>query len=126
MLTYVKHFNDFNNSIDFSLLRTSKEKIEFTSNLIKQDSFDTVAIITSSGTISDILAEAWRLTNTIDEPWFKNQNISVAEKYQNSCRSSSIGDIIVIGNDTYIIDTIGFISINQAFAESNINKLKGI
>jgi hypothetical protein len=71
------------------------------------DNYDLVAEVET-----DKLSEAFRLTNTIDNPWWENP--SVEKKFLSSgCRSTSIGDIVEINGDFYKCAPIGWTSLGE-------------
>jgi len=64
------------------------------------------------GSISSICEDAYKLTNSIQHPWYKNTDIQVNENVQNGCRSTSIGDVIQIAGESYVVMSIGFKHLN--------------
>lgn len=74
-----------------------------------KDKYESVAHVMLGGRIVEMLEEAYRLTNTIDEAWYENPDLTVYENAQNGCRSTSVGDIISIdGWGEYVVDGFGF------------------
>lgn len=55
------------------------------------------------------LDTAYRLTNNIDDVWTKNPGVKVY--VGESDRSTSVGDLLVKDNITYIVAAIGFVRI---------------
>jgi len=60
-------------------------------------------------TSENVLDIAFRLTNSIDYPWYLNKDLNVTEDAKEGCRSTSKGDIIMINGITYIVSSYGFI-----------------
>lgn len=76
-----------------------------------------VAIVSFDYEISlhSALDAAYRDTNTIDQPWWNNENVEMVgrAKLAGGCRSTSVGDRIEIERDDgttelYSVDYIGF------------------
>ena len=73
----------------------------------------TVAILELGGKLNDVLNEAYRLTNSIGSAWYKNKEISVSEEAINGCRSTSIGDIVEVCGVSYMVDSVGYICLDD-------------
>jgi len=58
-------------------------------------------------TIDEKLEKAYVLTNTIDSAWWNNKAVTKLFK-GNSCRSTSPGDMVMIGNDTFKCEATGW------------------
>jgi hypothetical protein len=58
-------------------------------------------------TIDEKLEKAYVLTNTIDMAWWKNKDVTKLFK-GNSCRSTSPGDMVIIGKDTFKCESSGW------------------
>jgi len=57
----------------------------------------------------DVLNEIYRLTNSVDYAWYDCEKSKPTKKTkQNGCRSTSIGDVIEIDNQQYLVDSFGF------------------
>ena len=65
------------------------------------------------GTLNKVLNQAYELTNSIDTSWFKNVDIWVSEKAQKGCRSTSVGDVIVVNDAPYMVAGCGFTYIGE-------------
>jgi hypothetical protein len=71
--------------------------------------YSLVAEVMVGGTLSRVLETAYRLTNSSDKAWYKGgEDIWVDEKAKKGCRSTSVGDLIVIHSDIYIVMPVGF------------------
>ena len=69
----------------------------------------TVAFVDCKGTMSDNakLEEAFVKTNSINDAWWKNEGVTpmFGEK---SCRSTSVGDMVLIGTTKYECKPLGW------------------
>jgi hypothetical protein len=54
------------------------------------------------------LDEAYRLTQNINHSWPLNPEVSIEIAGRNRFRSTHIGDVLVMGNDTYVCAPIGW------------------
>lgn len=106
MFVTVRHLNQEDYSKFHGLLRD--EQYKFIKDTFKNNRYERVADIVLGGTESNILSEAFTLTNTVVTPWYENPNVQVHEMFKDGCRSTSIGDIIQINGETYVVDTFGF------------------
>jgi hypothetical protein len=64
------------------------------------------------------IEDAFTLTNTVEKPWWENENVNV--KFGgDACRSTSVGDVIVDldTNEHYVVQMFGFL---KADADGNI------
>lgn len=94
---------EFRLDLDFN---RGSELVDIVNNNL--DKYDTVARIVLGGNEYDILSDAWELTNTVDEPWYINTDITKCFE-GDGCRSTSIGDIITIeGYGSYVVNGCGF------------------
>ena len=73
----------------------------------------TVAVLQLGGSLHDVLVDAYRYTNSIDEAWYKNPDISVDEEAQKGCRSTSIGDVIEVCGVAYMVDSFDFLCLDD-------------
>ena len=56
--------------------------------------------VDKSMSVEDKLEKAFMLTNTIDEAWYTSKKVRYIGP-ENSCRSTSVGDFVLVGNDKY-------------------------
>ncbi len=56
------------------------------------------------------LNEVFRLTNTIEQDWQQNPQVTPAQPGTPQ-RSTSVGDVIVLGEHAWIVDHMGFVEI---------------
>jgi hypothetical protein len=59
------------------------------------------------------LDEVFRLTNTIDYDWQENEHVTATRPGQPE-RSTSVGDVIVLGDHAWIVDSAGFSEVTFA------------
>ena len=69
----------------------------------------TVALIDVEKTLTtdEKLEKAYVLTNTIDMAWWNNKDVTKLFK-GTSCRSTSPGDMVIIGRDTFKCESTGW------------------
>jgi hypothetical protein len=63
---------------------------------------------------TDNLNEAYQLTNTIDNSWWKNYGVKFLgspEYGMKGCRSTSVGDVMELDGKFYQVDSVGFSSV---------------
>ena len=52
-----------------------------------------------------MLGRAFQLTNHIDQEWWLNEGVTLVKE----SRSTSVGDIFIIGNETFIVEPVGYL-----------------
>ena len=69
----------------------------------------TVAFVDCKSTMSDNakLEEAFVKTNSINDAWWKNEGVTPMFP-DASCRSTSVGDMVLIGKTKYKCDSFGW------------------
>ena len=69
----------------------------------------TVAIINLAKTLTtdEMLEKAFMLTNSIEAAWWNNKGITKMCDGK-SCRSTSTGDMVLIGNEKYLCEAAGW------------------
>ena len=69
----------------------------------------TVAFVTVDKNLSteDKLERAFMLTNTIDNAWWNNKNVSKMFDGK-TCRSTSVGDMVLVRNEKYVCEDSGW------------------
>ena len=89
------------------------KKLETTPVEIIHAAFDetphTVAIINLAKTLTtdEMLEKAFMLTNSIESAWWTNKGVTKMFDGK-SCRSTSVGDMVLIGNDKFMCDPDGW------------------
>lgn len=69
-----------------------------------------------AGVTADDLEDVFRLTNSIDRNWAENPGVQPMPLPfgKGGYRSTSVGDIIVVGDDAFYVDSSGFAKLNAA------------
>ena len=89
------------------------KKLETTPVAVIHAAFDetphTVAMIDMPKTLStdEMLEKAFMLTNSIENAWYMNRGVTKMFDGK-SCRSTSVGDMVLIGNDKYMCEAAGW------------------
>lgn len=88
----------------FGIAAYSKDPLKFV-----QDNFMdykvVASVIVKKDNSSKMLEQAFSNTNSIDAPWLQNENIISS---LHGCRSTSVGDLIMIDDDIHMVDSFGF------------------
>ena len=73
------------------------------------DTPHTVAMVSVDKGLSDIqkCEKAFMLTNSIDDAWWNNKDVT-AMFPNDGCRSTSVGDQVLVGNTKYVCDSFGW------------------
>ena len=67
------------------------------------DEFSLVATVDSED-----VDKVYELTNTIDKYWWENEGVT-KEFVGKGCRSTSVGDVVVLGNgDKFLCESVGW------------------
>jgi len=68
-----------------------------------------VAMVEVDETLDDMdkLEKAFMLTNSIHDAWWKNEGVTPMFP-EKGCRSTSVGDMVLIGKTKYKCDSIGW------------------
>ena len=69
----------------------------------------TVAMVevSKSATVNEKLELAFRLTNSIEYAWWENEEVTPMFPEQ-GCRSTSVGDMVLIGTEKYVCENMGW------------------
>ena len=69
----------------------------------------TVAMVEVSicATVNEKLELAFRLTNSIEYAWWENEEVTPMFPEQ-GCRSTSVGDMVLIGTEKYVCENMGW------------------
>lgn len=103
----VKHLTDRNLKNDIYYMSDDKRE-PIILKALKDGKYETVAEPMLGGTTTSILDECYRLTNSIDYPWFEHKGIGVSEKAEKGTRSTSIGDVIIVHGELFYVHNYGF------------------
>ena len=69
----------------------------------------TVAMVEVDKTLSDRMKmeEAFKLTNSINDAWWNNEGVTPMFP-DKGCRSTSVGDMVLVGKEKYLCDSMGW------------------
>ena len=83
--------------------------IRFTRPSTALDAPKTVALVTVDKKLStdDKLNKAFMLTNSIEDAWWNNKNVTKLFD-GDSCRSTSVGDMVLVGTMKYKCESSGW------------------
>jgi len=84
------------------------ERIAYTKDALKDNRYERVVDLELGGSLLDILEEAFKLTNSVYNPWYLNKDISTDNKTRKGCRSTSVGDVVQVNGETYMVNAFGF------------------
>ena len=70
----------------------------------------TVAMVKvpKSATVNEKLELAFKLTNSIDYAWWENKEVTPTFPDKGGCRSTSVDDMVLIGNEKYVCKNAGW------------------
>lgn len=103
----VRHLNSEDRR-EMDDIYSDDKRLEYATKVFKDNRYERVADLVLGGSSGAILNEAYFLTNSVERAWYENEDIMVDEKAQEGCRSTSIGDIIQILGETYMVAGTGF------------------
>ena len=88
--------------------KTLKEKIAVV-HAAYEDAPRTVAIVEvpKDATVDKKLELAFMLTNSIEYAWWENEEVTPMFPEQ-GCRSTSVGDMVLIGTEKYVCENMGW------------------
>ena len=69
----------------------------------------TVALVEVDASLSDIdkCEKAFMLTNSINDAWWNNEGVTPMFP-EKGCRSTSVGDMVLVGKEKYVCDSSGW------------------
>ena len=59
-------------------------------------------------TVNEKLELAFKLTNNIDCGWWENEEVTPMFQDKEGCRSTSVGDMVLIGTEKYVCENVGW------------------
>ena len=97
-----------NEALTKNLEKTFKEKVAVI-HAAYEETPQTVAFVEvpKSATVNQKLELAFRLTNSIEYAWWENEEVTPMFPEQ-GCRSTSVGDMVLVGTEKYVCATIGW------------------
>ena len=103
----VRHLNS-NDRREMDDIYSDNKRLEYATKIFKDNRYERVADLELGGSLGAILNESYYFTNSIESVWYENEDIQVAEGFEEGCRSTSIGDIIQIAGESYMVAGDGF------------------
>jgi len=97
-----------NKKIDALLKNFGTQKVSVIHNSVRE-SPKIVAFVTVANTLSteDKLTKAFMLTNSIEDGWWNNKEITKMFD-GDSCRSTMVGDMVLIGTEKFRCESSGW------------------
>ena len=97
-----------NEALTINYENTFKEKVAVI-HAAYEDTPQTVAFVEvpKSATTNRKLEIAFMLTNSIDYAWWENEEVTPMFP-EKGCRSTSVGDMVLIGTEKYICENVGW------------------
>ena len=88
--------------------KTFKERVAVI-HTAYEDTPQTVAMVEvpKDATVDKKLELAFMLTNNIDYAWWENEEVTPMFP-EKGCRSTSVGDMVLIGTEKYICENVGW------------------
>jgi hypothetical protein len=103
----VKHLPNFLLSDAHHASNNDEKLIAFATEHFLKKSYTSVARLLLEGSTTKILNDSYHLTNSIDSNWFENPYLTFL--LEDGCRSTSIGDIIDLHGELYVVAFSGFL-----------------
>ena len=60
------------------------------------------------------LETAFRLTNSVNHAWWENEGVTPMFPDKEGCRSTSVGDMVLIGTEKYVCENQGWEKLNES------------
>lgn len=73
-----------------------------------KDNYIVVATPTLTCKEENVLNNLYNLTNSINTAWYENIDAKPSTKAKEGCRSTSIGDLLLVDEKEYVVDSFGF------------------
>lgn len=75
-----------------------------------QETPRTVAFVEvpKNATVNDKLELAFKLTNSINYAWWENKEVTPVFFPEQGCRSTSVGDMVLVGTEKYVCESMGW------------------
>lgn len=112
-MIHVHQLKNFGTVIYFA----TKDDTKVIAKALAEDKYEMVATVhegeeDKSKPVVERLERAYRLTNTIEQSWWNNVNVwrSFAGE---GCRSTSVGDVIQLDDDYYVVAMVGFAKVDM-------------
>lgn len=117
MIVTVRHLSKEASST-FSSIESADERLAFAKDQLIHNNYFRVADISCKVAVESVtvwLEEAYALTNSVDSPWFMTDisAVDVERSALNGCRSTTMGDIIQIQGNSYMVAEFGFLFLQK-------------
>lgn len=105
----VRQLND-KDSREMSCIFDDDKRLAYATEVFFNNDYRRVADLQLGGPLGGVLNEAYYLTNSVDTAWYETtrEDIQVEEIVKKGCRSTSVGDIIQVAGETYMVAGSGF------------------
>ena len=60
------------------------------------------------------LETAFRLTNSVNHAWWENEGVTPMFPDKEGCRSTSVGDMVLVGTEKYVCASTGWKKLNES------------
>jgi len=64
--------------------------------------------VPKNATVNDKLELAFKLTNNINRAWWENEEVTPVFFPEQGCRSTSVGDMVLVGTEKYVCESMGW------------------
>ena len=64
--------------------------------------------VPKNATVNDKLELAFKLTNNINRAWWENEEATPVFFPEQGCRSTSVGDMVLVGTEKYVCESMGW------------------
>ena len=64
--------------------------------------------VPKNATVNDKLELAFKLTNNINHAWWENEEVTPVFFPEQGCRSTSVGDMVLVGTEKYVCESMGW------------------
>ena len=102
-----KEFREMSNIFD------EEKRLAYATKCLENNLYERVADAVLGGSLTEILNEAFEITNSVVGPWYENTDLMVPSELREGCRSTSVGDIIQIAGESYMVAGCGFTYIER-------------
>jgi hypothetical protein len=97
---------------DMMCIYNEKERFAFAMDQLKHNNYIRVADIDIQKG-ENPYETAFTLTQNLNNAWYLNPRIEVANDFKGGCRSTSVGDIIQIRGASFMVDSFGFTELRK-------------
>ena len=87
---------------------TDEEQLAQAQEMLANNEYVRVADIPMSDDLINPLDVAYKVTNSVEYPWYTDEDLDVTEEAKKGCRSTSVGDLIQINGRSFLVKTFGY------------------